>query len=147
VALDPSEVERVKRLITQNGCLACHRIEKEGAYTGPTLNGLGSRRSTDQIRAAIVSPSPTLDPSNSLVRLTTADGKTLVGRILSQDDHYVQVIDASGEFATYSKPELRQFTTIDTDPMPSFEGKITGENLDGLIRYLGSLPPDKNAEK
>lgn len=147
VALDPSEIERVKRLITQNGCLACHRIEKEGAYTGPTLNGLGGRRSTDQIRAAIVSPSPTLDPSNSLVRLTTADGKTLVGRILSQDDHNVQVIDASGEVATYSKPELRQFTIIDTDPMPSFEGKITGENLDGLIRYLGSLPSDKNAEK
>jgi hypothetical protein len=59
----------------------------------------------------------------------------------------VQVIDASGEVATYSKPELRQFTIIDTDPMPSFEGKITGENLDGLIRYLGSLPSDKNAEK
>jgi putative heme-binding domain-containing protein len=148
MALNSSELEHVKRLIAENGCLACHRIEKEGAYSGPTLNGLGGRRSTDQIRAAIVSPPPTLDPGNSLVQITTADGKTLIGRILSQDDHNVRVINVSGEVDTYSKPELRQFTIINTNPMPSFEGKITGENLDGLIRYLESLPSiDKNVEK
>ncbi len=94
----------------------------------------------DQIRTVIVSPHPTLDPSNNLIQLTTADGKTIVGRILSRDDHDVRVIEASGEIVTYSKPELRQFTIIDTKPMPSYERKITGEDLDGLVRYLGSLP-------
>lgn len=138
--LNSTEIEHVKRLITENGCLTCHRIEEQGAYTGPTLNGLGNRRTTDEIRTAIVSPQPTLDPSNDLVRLTTADGKTLTGRILSQDDHSVRVMDASGEVATYSKQELRQFTIVDTDPMLSYEGKITGEDLDDLVRYLGSLP-------
>ncbi len=148
MALNSSEMEHVKRLITENGCLACHRVEKEGSYTGPTLNGLGGRRSTDQIRAAIVSPPPTLDPSNSLVQITTPDGKTFVGRVLSQEDHDVRVMDASGEVTTYSKPELRQFTIIDTNPMPSFGGKITREDLEGLVRYLGSLPSmDKNVEK
>jgi putative heme-binding domain-containing protein len=139
-ALNPSEIERAKRVITDNGCLACHRIEKQGAYTGPTLNGIGGQRTTDKIRAAIVHPNPTADPANNLIRLTTADGKTLVGRILSQDDHDVRIIDASGEVATYSKPGLRQFTIINTAPMPSYEGKITEEDLDNLARYLGSLP-------
>jgi putative heme-binding domain-containing protein len=146
--LNSSEMERVKRLITENGCLACHRIEKQGAYTGTTLNGLGARRSANEIRTAIVSPRPTLTPGNSLVQLTTSDGKKLTGRILSQDDHDVRVIDASGEVATYSKPGLRQFTIINTNPMPSYEGKITGEDLDGLVRYLGSLPSlDESAQK
>lgn len=139
-ALNPSEIERAKRVITDNGCLACHRIEKQGAYTGPTLNGIGSRRTSDKIRTALIHPNPTVDPSNNLIRLTTTDGKTLVGRILSQDDHDVRVIDASGEVATYSKPALREFTIINTSPMPSYEGKITGEDLDNLVRYLGSLP-------
>jgi putative heme-binding domain-containing protein len=143
-----SETERAKRVITQNGCLACHRIEKQGAYTGPTLNGVGGRRTTNEIRAAIVHPHPTLDPSNNLMRLTTADGKTFVGRILSQNDHDVRVMDASGEVATYSKPGLHQLTIVDTNPMPSFEGKITGEDLDGLVRYLGSLPSvDEGVQK
>ncbi|HEY1902004.1 MAG TPA: c-type cytochrome [Terracidiphilus sp.] len=138
--MDSSETERVKRLITDNGCLVCHRIEQQGAYSGPALNGIGARRTPDEIRAAIVTPAPTLDASNNLVRLTTADGKTLVGRILSQDDQDVRVIDASGEVATYSKPGLRQFTIIDANPMPSYERKITGDDLDNLVRYLASLP-------
>jgi mono/diheme cytochrome c family protein len=82
--LNSSEIERAKHLITENGCLACHRIEKQGTYSGPTLNGMGARRSANEIRAAIVSPRHTLNPG--------------------------------------------------------YEGKITGEDLDLLVRYLGSLP-------
>jgi putative heme-binding domain-containing protein len=138
--LNSLELEGVKRIVAENGCLTCHRIAQQGAYTGPSLNGVGARRTTAEIRTAIVSPPPTVNPSNNLIRLTTADGKTIVGRILSQDDHQVRVIDASGEVATYLKSGLRQFTMINTNPMPSYERKITGEDLDGLIRYLGSLP-------
>ena len=147
-ALNSAEIEHVKSLISENGCLVCHRVEKQGAYTGPTLNGVGSRRTPDQIRAAIVSPRPTLDPSNDLARLTTADGKTLTGRILSQDDHNVRIIDSSGEATTYAKSELHQFTVVDTNPMPSFAGRIAGDDLESLIRYLSSLPPvDENVQK
>ncbi len=138
--LNSSENERAKRVITDNGCLACHRVEKQGAYTGPSLNGIGGRRTNDEIRTAILHPHPTLDPNNDLVRLTTADGKTIFGRILSQDDHNVRVIDASGEVTPYAKPGLRQFTVINTNPMPPYAGKITGEDLENLVRYLGSLP-------
>jgi putative heme-binding domain-containing protein len=135
-ALNTSEIERVKRVIAENGCLICRRIEQQGSHNGPTLNGMGARSTTDEIRTAIISPPPTPDPSNNLIRLTTANGKTLVGRILSQDDHDVRVMDASGEIATYSKPGLRQFTIINTNPMPSYEGKIMGEDLNDLVRYL-----------
>jgi putative heme-binding domain-containing protein len=147
-SLTSSELEHVKQLIAGNGCLICHRVEQQGAYTGPTLNGMGLRRTAAEIRAAIVSPPPTLDPGNNLVTLTTADGKTLVGRILSQDDHQARVINASGDVATYSKSELQQFTMINTNPMPSYEKRITGDDLDSLVRYLVSLPPvDESAHK
>jgi putative heme-binding domain-containing protein len=147
-AANSSDAERAKHVIAENGCIACHRIEKEGMYSGPPLNGVGGRRTTDQIRTAIVSPHKTVDPSNDLGRLTTADGKTIIGRILRQDDHEVRVIDASGAIATYAKPDLRKFTIIDTNPMPSYDGKITGEDLDGLVRYLGSLPSmDESVQK
>ena len=92
LVLNSSETERMKRLINDNGCLACHRIEKQGAYTGPTLNALGTRRSANEIRTAIVSPRHTLSPGNT--------------------------------------------------------GKITGEDLELLVRYLGSLPSvDENVQK
>jgi putative heme-binding domain-containing protein len=135
-----SQSGRMKQVIAENGCLTCHRIEQQGTYTGPTLNGIGARRTAGEIRSAIVTPSPTVGASNSLIRLTTADGKTLTGRILSQDDHQVQVIDASGKVATYLKPGLQAFSVINANPMPSYERKIMGEDLDGLVRYLSSLP-------
>jgi putative heme-binding domain-containing protein len=146
--LNSSEIEQAKSIVTQNECLACHRIQEQGGYTGPALNGVGTRHTPDQIRAAIVSPKPTLDPGNDLVRLTTADGKTLTGRILSQDDHNVQVIDTSGKIATCSKLELSQFKIIDTNPMPPYGGRIAGDDLNDLVRYLSSLPSvDENVQK
>jgi putative heme-binding domain-containing protein len=142
--LNSSEIEQAKSLITQSECLACHRIQEQGGYTGPALNGVGARLTPDQIQAAIVTPKPKLDPRNDLVRLTTDDGKTVAGRILSQDDNTIQVIDTSGKVATYSKSELTQFKIIDTNPMPPYAGRIAGDDLDTLVRYLSSLPPVQN---
>ena len=51
-----SNGEDVKSLITDNNCLSCHHIGREGGDIGPSLNGVGTRRTAEQIRAAIVSP-------------------------------------------------------------------------------------------
>jgi len=53
---DVSSVEHLKSVIADNNCLVCHRIGREGGDIAPSLNGLGSRRTVDQIRAAIVTP-------------------------------------------------------------------------------------------
>lgn len=147
-ALTAAELDSVNGLIAENGCLICHRIEKQGAYTGPSLNGVGARRTPDEIRSAIVHPHPTLDPKNDLARFTRADGKTIVARILSQDDRSVRVIEVSGEIVTYAKADLRDFGIIDTNPMPSYQKRIAPEDLGSLVRYLGSLPAvDEGAAK
>ena len=51
-----SGVERVRSIIANNNCLVCHRIGSEGGDIAPSLNGVGTRRTEAQIRAAIVSP-------------------------------------------------------------------------------------------
>jgi aldose sugar dehydrogenase len=51
-----SSAEHLKSVIADNNCLVCHRIGREGGDIAPSLNGLGTRRTEDQIRAAIVSP-------------------------------------------------------------------------------------------
>jgi aldose sugar dehydrogenase len=82
----------VKTTIANNSCLACHRIGADGGDIGPSLNGVGTRRTPDQIRAAIVTP----------------PAKTSAGA---------------------------------ANPMPSYKGKITDEDLKNLVRYLSTLPP------
>jgi mono/diheme cytochrome c family protein len=51
---NPSDVERARQVIAENGCLTCHRIGEQGGSTGPSLNGVGKRRAVDEIRTAIV---------------------------------------------------------------------------------------------
>jgi putative heme-binding domain-containing protein len=139
IALNSSAISNAKRVIAQNGCAACHRIGNEGSYIGPSLDDVGTRRKPDEIRASIVGPQPKVQPENRQVRLVQHDGKTIVGRILNQDGYSVQIVDASGQLATYSKAGLREFTIVDTNPMPSFSNKITGQDLDDLVHYLSSL--------
>jgi mono/diheme cytochrome c family protein len=87
----PSDVEHVKRIIAENSCLTCHRIGQQGSSTGPSLDGIGKRRTADEIRSAIVNHHATAGSGN-------------------------------------------------TNPAPSYEKKITGDNLDSLVRYLASTP-------
>jgi putative heme-binding domain-containing protein len=139
ITLSSSEIGDAKRVIAENGCVTCHRVGNEGSYIGPDLNDVGTRRKADEIRASIVSPQPTVQPENREVRLVKRDGKTIVGRILNQDGYSVQMIDATGQLATYSKSGLREFTIVDANPMPPFGNKIAGHDLDNLARYLSSL--------
>ncbi len=146
-ALSSAELNTVNGLIADNGCVICHRIEKQGGYIGPELNGVGARRTAVQIREAIVHPHPTLARENRLATITTADGKTTMGRMVSEDEHTVRVIDTSGTTVSYSKPELRSLTVVDTNPMQSYEKRIAPEDLPVLVRYLSSLPAVEESSK
>lgn len=45
-----------KTIISNNSCLSCHRIGAAGGEIGPSLNGVGQRRTADQIQAFIQHP-------------------------------------------------------------------------------------------
>ena len=57
-ATNASGADHIKSVIADNNCLICHRIGTAGGEIAPSLNGVGTRRTEDQIRAAILSPSP-----------------------------------------------------------------------------------------
>jgi aldose sugar dehydrogenase len=54
-----SNIDHVKGVIANNNCLLCHRIGGDGGDIGPSLNGVGTRHTEEQIRATILSPPPT----------------------------------------------------------------------------------------
>ena len=51
-----SEADHAKSIIDNNNCLLCHRIGRTGGDMGPSLNGVGTRRTADQIMSTITSP-------------------------------------------------------------------------------------------
>ncbi|MGX5821036.1 c-type cytochrome, partial [Chitinophaga lutea] len=81
------DFERGKAMFTATLCSACHSIKGEGGVAGPDLTQLGTRFSSKDILEAIIDPSRTVSDQYAATVFTMKDGTSIVGRLVSQDDH------------------------------------------------------------
>ncbi len=137
--LTASEVAKGTELLDKNGCFGCHRIGEKGSRVGPDLTAVGSDRSAEEIKQAIVAPDAEVLPENRGAYLVTKDGTTITGRLLNQDGFSVQIIDSNQELRSFLRKDLREYKIVDKGLMPSYSEKISGTNLEDLVQYLSSL--------
>ena len=64
---------------------------------------------------------------------------TFNGRRLNEDTHTLQMIDTDERLHSFAKADLRELTMLTTSSMPSYRGKLSAEDLAGLVTYLLSL--------
>jgi putative heme-binding domain-containing protein len=138
---DPSaaDASRGRSLMESNSCFDCHRIGERGSKLGPNLSDIGARRTPDALRQSLVAPDAEVTAENRFVRLVTAQGATITGRLLNQDAFSVQLITPGEELKTYMRAGLREFAIVDTGLMPSVQGKLTDEQIADVVAYLSSL--------
>jgi putative heme-binding domain-containing protein len=130
---------RGKTLVESSACFDCHRIGDRGSRLGPDLSDIGSRRTPDRLRQALVAPDEEVVPENRYVRLVTRNGDTVTGRLLNQDAISVQLINQKEELKTFLRATLREYTIVDKGLMPSVEGKLTSQQVADIVTYLSSL--------
>jgi putative heme-binding domain-containing protein len=130
---------RGKAQVESSACFDCHRIGDRGSRLGPDLSDIGSRRTPDRLRQALVAPDEEVVPENRYVRLVTKDGAIVTGRLLNQDSISVQLINPKEELKTYLRATLREYTIVDKGLMPSVEGKLTSQQVADIVTYLSSL--------
>ena len=96
------------------------------------------------LRRAIVAPDDDVVPEHRFVRLVTKDGTVVAGRLLNQDAFSIQLINAGEQLKSYLKSNLREHTILEKGLMPSFESKLTAQQVADIVSYLATL---KGAEK
>jgi glucose/arabinose dehydrogenase/cytochrome c551/c552 len=85
--------DRGHSLVANNNCLLCHRVGKEGGEIGPNLNGIGAKRTEEQIRSSIIDPPKMTSAGNPNPmpsmkdKISEDDLKTLV--------HYIHSLPAN----------------------------------------------------
>jgi putative heme-binding domain-containing protein len=122
----------------KGGCLACHRVGEKGSHTGPDLDGIGSRPAP-YLEKSIVDPNETVAPQNRYVRAVKRDGTVVIGRRLNEDTHSIQLIDDKERLVSLDKSQLRELTVRKTSPMPSYQGKLSAQEVADVVAYLQTL--------
>jgi putative heme-binding domain-containing protein len=133
------DLARGKAITKQAGCLGCHNIGVEGGGIGPALNDVGARRSPGYLRAKILDSSRDVADDFRLVQATTKAGKKINGIRLNEDNYSLQVRDFSNTLHSYWKSDLTDLKLERRTPMPSYQGRLSEQELNDMVAYLLSL--------
>jgi putative heme-binding domain-containing protein len=148
------DAEVGKRLYFGNGkCAECHSINGWGGTLGPDLTGIGVRRSTGYLRAALTDPEadvPTylsgvrpdvrITQNFLQVRLVSKDGRKLSAVRVNEDTFSIQVRDATGQIHSFFKSDLIELHRDEgKSPMPSYRGIFSKTELEDIVAFLAAL--------
>lgn len=128
-----------KALVASSGCLNCHRIGDTGSRLGPNLSDIGDRRTPERLQRSIVAPDEEVLPENRFVSVTLKDGSTVRGRLLNHDALSVQLIDPKEQLRSFRTSEIRSYKILTSGLMPSFENKLSTQQVADVVAYLSSL--------
>jgi cytochrome c oxidase cbb3-type subunit 3 len=135
----PGNTTRGAGVYAKSGCSGCHIAEGAGVGYGPELTGIGDRRSAAFLLKAIRKPGSELPEGFLLVKATTASGEIIEGIRVNEDSFTIQVKDAGGHYHSLRKEELKELNKLRGEtPMPSFEGILSGAEMQDLVAYLAS---------
>ena len=135
-----ADAARGKSLFEGKGqCTNCHRAQGVGSYFGPPLTDIGMQRRVVELEQSLSDPNGVIMPQNRLFRVVTTDGTTLTGRILNQDTFTVQLIDSKERLLSFQRSSLKEFSPINTSPMPSYKDRLSAGERSDLVAYLLSL--------
>jgi putative heme-binding domain-containing protein len=123
----------------KGGCQSCHRVMGVGSRLGPDLSEIGTIRRALQLQRSLIDPDFEVLPQNRYVRVVAKDGTSTTGRLLNQDTLNVQMLDSKEQMRSFAKQNLKEFAFIEKSPMPSFQGKLSPQELADVVSYLASL--------
>jgi putative heme-binding domain-containing protein len=133
-------------LFREKGCGGCHLVRGEGRAQGPDLSVIGSQRPAAYLRESIVHPDAVVAREFRVARAVEEDGTEYAGFVLNEDTHTIQLMDFSRGLRSLARKDLRKLAVEQKSVMPSYEGKLTEAELNGLVAYLWSLKREGRSE-
>ena len=127
----------------KGGCVGCHRIAGTGGRLGPNLSRIGRTLSFARLREALVEPSKNIAKGFDTIAVVERDGEAVRGRQMNIDNFSVQLMDLREEIHSYLRDEVRSVEREPESLMPSYEGMLSGSEIDDVLAYLVSLRGDQ----
>ncbi|WP_161604358.1 PQQ-dependent sugar dehydrogenase [Roseiconus nitratireducens] len=121
-------------------CLQCHRVAGAGKSTGPDLDGLGKKRSKQQLLDSILNPSRQVEAEYRTRTVLTRDGEVISGLVVRQTDSEVVIRSADGKDHPIDAADIETIKEQSESLMPTGQvAQLTAQELADLLEYLSTL--------
>ncbi len=134
----PGDPAAGRQVYEKNGCVSCHRIDKDGGSLGPDLTDIGRRRGLKFLAESLVKPEADIPISFRAVQIVLKSGQTVSGIRLNFDDLSIQIRDTRDNLRSFLRENIQDIRYDKPSLMPAY-ASMSQKTLDDVIAYLHSL--------
>ncbi|WP_276091413.1 PVC-type heme-binding CxxCH protein [Pedobacter sp. JY14-1] len=134
-ALDKANLVKGQQLFMRT-CGSCHKMYGNGGNIGPDLTG-SNRSKVDYLLFNVIEPSGEIQDDYKLVVITTRDGRTYSGNIISENDRQMTMRIVGQDAVVINKSNIQSREVMPVSMMPNglFETLTNTEIID-LVGFL-----------
>ncbi|MDB4541354.1 hypothetical protein N9192_00495 [Akkermansiaceae bacterium] len=139
---DPHKGEIVYRK-AELQCIVCHAIGVSGGVVGPNLVSIGGSAPIDYLVTSLLDPTDKIKEGYHTTFVTTHDGNSHTGGLVSEGDQEITLRDAAGEFIKISKTDVESKVMSPVSMMPpGLTAGLREDEFVDLVRFLSELGKD-----
>lgn len=127
------------RVVFRRVCIACHKLEGEGAEFGPEINGVATRLPAHKLVESIIDPNADVAEKYLSTSIVTDDGRSVVGLLVGDTPEEVVIFDGK-ERRTIPVAEIDERTQLRQSSMPEgLAATLSPNEFLDVIAFLKSL--------
>jgi putative heme-binding domain-containing protein len=119
-------------------CIRCHNAGGEGGVVGPSLKGIGSRLTREQILQALIEPSARIAPGYGMISLKLTDGQEVTGTVFQETDDEIQLKTSEAEPLRIATARIKSRENYPSS-MPPMGGLMSKREIRDVVEFLASL--------
>ena len=119
-------------------CIRCHNAGGEGGVVGPSLKGIGSRLSREQILQALIEPSARIAPGYGMISLVLTDGQEVTGTVIQETEGEIQLKTSEAEPLRIATARIKSRENYPSS-MPPMGSLMSKREIRDVVEFLSSL--------
>ncbi len=138
--LEARDYENGKKMFSAGRCVACHRFEGAGGYSGPDLGSVAKRYSIRDILVSICDPSQSISEQYQASKVMLKQGGMLYGRVIYRNDKEIALAANPYDFSVLTKSPIGNVASVEPSQVsmmpPATIALMNKDELSDLIAYL-----------
>lgn len=119
-------------------CARCHIVGGEGGNVGPSLKGIASKLTREQLLQALIEPSARIAPGYGTISLKLTDGEEVSGLLISETEQEIQLKTGEAEPLRIAVGRIKSRENYPSS-MPAMGSMLSKREIRDVVEYLASL--------